>query len=74
MAKITITVEDIPGSDKVKIVAEPNFMTIMKMDISGNQLTPAHGYALRMMNEALRLSKSSNPTNLIEIPRIRHAH
>lgn len=73
MAKVTITVEDLDNG-KVKITAEPNFMTIMKIDISGNHLTPAHGYALRMMNEAMRVSKENNPENLIQIPRVRRAH
>ena len=68
MAKVTITIEDI-GGDKVKIVASPNFETLMKIDISGNHLTPAHGYAMRLLNEARRISKLQDPGK-IKIPRL----
>jgi hypothetical protein len=73
MAKITITVEDI-ANDKVQIVATPGFAEMMGLEINGSGLTPAHGYALRMLNEAMKLSRSQDPTNLIQIPKIRRAH
>lgn len=73
MPKIVITIEDLPNG-QVKIEATPNFATLMKMDISGHSLTPAHIYGLRMLNEALKLSKVNETPHLIEIPRVRHAH
>lgn len=69
MAKVTITVEDMPNG-RVSIKAEPNFETMMKLDISGHTLQPAHGLAIAMLNEARRISKSNDPTNLIKIPRL----
>ena len=70
MAKITITVEDLADGG-VKIVSDPNFETMLKMDNSGNDLTSAHGYALAMLNRARTVSKEVSPTNLIKIPSIR---
>lgn len=73
MAKITITIEDLPNGS-VKVEATPNFETMMKLDISGNSLTSAHGYALFVLNQVRKKSKEFNPNNLIQIPRIRRAH
>jgi hypothetical protein len=73
MAKITITVEDLPNG-KVKIEAKPNYLEIMAKDISGNHLTAADGYALAMLNRAREVSRQNGPTNLVKIPRIRYAH
>lgn len=60
MAKITITIEDKPEG-KVGIKSEPNFETMMKMDISGEKITCAHGYAFALLNKAREISKSNNP-------------
>lgn len=67
MAKITLTVEDLPNG-KVEVRMEPSFETLMKMDISGHKLTSAHGYAMRMALEARKVSKEQGNGNIIKIP------
>ena len=69
MAKVTITIEDLPGS-KVKIVAEPSFEMLAKMDVSGNALTSAQGYAMYAMKKIREASKQMGPTQIF-IPRKR---
>lgn len=69
MAKIIIEVEDIENGN-VRVIATPNFETMAKMDLSGDKLTPAHGYALAMLNKVRQVSKANAPTNLIHIPRL----
>lgn len=70
MAEITIVVKDIEGG-KVSIRATPSFEMIMKMDISGNKLTPAHGYAVALLNKAREISKSNDPRQIIQVPRLK---
>lgn len=70
MAECIIRIKDLPGG-KVSIEATPNFETMMKIDESGYGLTAAHGYALRLLNEARKTSKSQDPTNRILIPGLR---
>lgn len=69
MAKIIIEVED-QSDGNVSVKATPNFETMAKMDLSGDRLTPAHGYALAMLNRVREVSKANAPTNLIHIPRL----
>lgn len=69
MPKITITVEDLPAGG-VKIQAEPNFQTMVQMEVSGHGLSPAHGYAMAMLNRAREVSKSNDPRIKILIPKI----
>ena len=69
MAKCTITITDLPG-DKVQIIAEPNFATMMEIDNSGNRLTSAHGMAFALLNHARDLSKKNDPI-VRKIPIIR---
>lgn len=68
MAKITITIED-ADDGKVKVVCEPNFETMMMMQVSGNGLTSAHGYAFQALNAIREESKRQGPTRIM-IPRI----
>ena len=70
MARIVITIEDKPGN-KVSITADPSMEQMFSMDRSGHDLTSAHGYAFRMLNEARRVSKEMNPTKIL-IPRVRN--
>jgi hypothetical protein len=72
LAKITITIEDI-GNNQVRVVATPNFETMMKMDISGERLTSAHGYALLALNKIREKSKDESLMNKILIPGIGRA-
>lgn len=68
MAKIVITIEDLPNG-KVKTSCNPNFETMIKMHVSGNNLTAAHGYALSALNKIVEESKNNCPTRIL-IPRI----
>lgn len=72
MAKITITFEDKPEGG-VRVVSDPTFETMMKMNNSGHALTSAHGYALAAINKILELSKRQNAGNslLINIPKVK---
>lgn len=70
MALVKITLEDLPGG-KVKVVAEPNFETLIRVDVSGNKLTAAQGYAVGMLNYVRAESKKNDPRSLIQIPRLR---
>lgn len=69
MARVVIVIEDLPG-DKVKVEATPNFETMMAMDISGNKLTSAHGYAFAVLNYIRKLSKQNSPI-IRQVPIIR---
>lgn len=68
MAKVQITIEDLPDG-KVKVVAEPNFETLMAMDISGSKLTAAHGYLFSTLNHITKLSKQ-NGSIIRQIPQL----
>lgn len=69
MAKVTITIEDI-GDNKVKVQATPNMETIFKMELSGETLTSAHGYAFTALN-AIKKASNENSPNRILIPKTR---
>jgi len=69
MAKIVITIEDMPNGN-VSIKASPTFEEIAKKDLSGETLTNADGYAIAMLNRARQIGKSTESTNLIQIPKI----
>ena len=69
MAKVTITFEDSPN-DKVKIVSDPSFETMAKMEISGNGLSSAHGYALTAINSIRAASKKQDNSLIVELPKI----
>ena len=68
MAKAVITFEDLPNG-KVKVVSEPNFETLMAMDLSGNSLTAAHGYLFSVLNHITKLSKQNGPI-IRQIPKL----
>lgn len=68
MARVVITIED-TGPNGVRVVSEPNFETMMKMDLSGIGLTSAHGYALRALNAIRESAKSSRL--IINVPRVK---
>jgi len=69
MAKIVISIEDTPDG-KVKVDCNPTFETMMAMDLSSpGSITSAHGYAFKMINEVLRVSKQNGPI-IREIPRL----
>jgi hypothetical protein len=68
MSKITITIEDRPEGG-VKITSDPNFETMMKIQISGNEFTSAHGYAFALLNHARKLGRDNDPMKLL-VPRI----
>lgn len=69
MAKITITIEDLPGN-KVKVVSDPTFEQMAKIDLSGiADLTSGHAYALLALRAIREESKKQGPTPIL-IPRI----
>lgn len=68
MAKIIIEIED-KLDGRVLTKCTPNFETMMMMEVSGNSLTPAHGYALTALNAIIRENKNNAPTKIL-IPRI----
>jgi hypothetical protein len=69
MAKVTISIEDLPNG-KVRAVSTPSFEQLIKGEIAGSDLTSAQGYALKAMNAIREVSKSNEPTNKILIPKI----
>lgn len=69
MSTIIITVEDMPNGN-VSIKANPTFEEIAKKDLSGETLTNADGYAIAMLNRARQIGKSTESTNLVQIPKI----
>ena len=69
MSKIVITIEDMPNGN-VSIKSNPTFEEIAKKDLSGETLSNADGYAIAMLNRARQIGKSTESTNLIQIPKI----
>lgn len=69
MAKITITFED--AGSGVRVTAEPNFETMMRMHASGHRLTSAHGYAIAALNHIREKSKEQSNSLGIIIPKVR---
>lgn len=67
MAKITITIEDV--GDKVRVVSDPTFETMMMRHVSGNPFTAAHGYAFKALNAIREESRSRAPIG-IYIPKL----
>lgn len=70
MAKILIEIEDLPDN-KVRVVATPNFDTMMRIVASGNEITSAHGYALAAMRAIRECSKDKTIT--LQVPRVGRA-
>lgn len=70
MARIVITVEDMPDGT-VKTVMDPPFATLMQMNASGHTLTSAHGYALRAVNAIRDAAKDQSNTLGLIIPKVR---
>jgi hypothetical protein len=68
MAKIVITIEDAPDG-RVKMVSDPSFETMMKMDLSGEKMTPAIGYAFCAINAIRKASKKIGPL-VREVPKL----
>jgi hypothetical protein len=76
MAKVTITIED-KEDGNVKVVSDPNFETLMMMDMSGHRLTNAHGYAMAALLRIRERSKEIGQLNgrsIIHVPRSRLSH
>jgi hypothetical protein len=69
MAKVTIVIEDRPNGG-VSCTADPNFETIMAMDMSGTGWTSAHGLAMHILNLVWKKFKTKNNSPLI-LPGIR---
>lgn len=67
MAKITLIIEDKPDN-KVSVTVDPKVETIFKMIESGEDMTSAHGYAMRAVNSIKEASDENGP-NKIYVPR-----
>lgn len=70
MAKVIITIEDIPEG-KVKVVSDPSFEIMAKRTLSGHDLTAAHGYALRALNAITDAAKQQRI--ITKLPKLRRA-
>lgn len=71
MAKVVITIEDRPG-DRVNVVCEPSFDTMMKMVNCGFDLTAGQGYAVSALRRVVEAGKEKGPLKLL-VPRVAHA-
>lgn len=69
MAKIIIEINDIEGG-KVSVKSSPNFETMTKMMVSGDQLTAAHGYAFSALKHLWKTAKNQSSIIKAEIPKI----
>lgn len=71
MAKVTITIEDMPNN-KVKIEVNPSMEHFFRKIHSGNidETTSAEGYAIQAINEIRSASKNKGTQKLF-IPRTR---
>ena len=68
MAKITITIEDLPVSG-VSVAVDPTCETLIQKHVSGNGMTIAEAYALFVARQLREESKRQGPSQ-IYIPRI----
>jgi hypothetical protein len=76
MPRVVITIED-KEDGNVKVSSDPNFETMMAMDISGQKLTNAHGYAMAALLRVRERSKEIGQLNgrsVIHVPKVRLAH
>lgn len=70
--KVTITIEE-QHNGFVKVVSEPSFETMAKMELSGEGLSSANAYALTAINAIRKASKQADLEKrgiLIELPRV----
>lgn len=70
MAKIVITIEDLP-ENKVRVVSSPSGEEMVKRTISGEGLTSAHGYAILALNTIREESKKRDPKMIVKLPRFK---
>jgi hypothetical protein len=68
MAEVTIKIKDIPGG-KVSVEISPNFETIMKMNLSGENLTSAQAYGVYAVRQIREEAKRATST-IIHVPQI----
>jgi hypothetical protein len=69
--KITITIEQVPGG-AVKVVSDPSFETMARMELSGEGLSSANAYALIAINAIRKASKQADAEKrglIVEIPK-----
>lgn len=69
MAKVTITIEDLPNG-KVRTVSSPNFETMAKM-AKAEALTSAHGYAITGLR-AIHAASREQGNLIVKIPKLKH--
>ena len=61
LAKVTFTIEDTPDG-RVKTIANPTFETMAMKINSGEDLTPAQGYAVAAINRIMEVSRNTEKT------------
>jgi len=72
MAKITITIRDIELVNRVEIISDPSFESMMKSHLGGKQFTAAEAYAIAMINKVRELSRDNFQKTLkVIIPKVR---
>ena len=70
MAKVVITIED-KDNGNVSVKANPDFDTLMKMDMSGSGWTGSQGIAFACLGWLWRALKSPEANNIVKIPRLK---
>lgn len=65
---VTLTFQDKPNG-QVGVVSDPSFETMCQMEISGQGLSSACGYALVAINAIRKAAKSKDIDNTVYIPR-----
>lgn len=68
MAKITITIEDLPNG-RLKVACDPSAETMAKRIIGGEKSTSAHGLALAAINAILKEKREQERGKII-LPRV----
>lgn len=68
MAKVTITIEDLPVSG-VSVTVDPTCETLIQKQVSGHGMSSAEAYALFAARQLREESKRQGPSK-IYIPRI----
>jgi len=70
MNTVIIEIQDLPDG-KVKVTSNPTMETMIKMQVSGNELSSAHGYAYACLNQIRKISKSQDTSHKLYIPKLK---
>lgn len=70
MAKVIITIEDLPNG-KVKTTFEPSIESLIKKTVSGHDYTSAEGYAMFVQRQIREISKKLGSTIPVFVPKLK---